>query len=122
MSKHIEAMDVFRFAEYIMNLKDDEEVCFGIDCDAEDVSNINDENDVECWYFARKMYIGEYGSRFILIDYCGGEEAFAIPFNCYQSEPDGDDKQIVLDHVKRFFRECRSSINKYVYVEVEDTK
>ena len=120
--KYIRPMNHEEFAQHLLTLKDGSTIEFACDPGVAWPDEIPDVRDVECWYFARVMAIPEYESRFILIDYCGGEEAFAIPLNCYQNHCDKDDETIVSEYVKKYFMEyCRNlnSINDYVFVEME---
>ena len=121
--KYIQPMNHEEFAQHLLTLKDGDTIEFACDPGVAWPNEIPDVTDVECWYFARVMVIPEYESRFILIDYCGGEEAFAIPLNCYQHHCDEDDKIIVPEYVKKYFRgHCRNltSIYDYVFVEMEE--
>lgn len=77
--------------------------------------------DCEAWYFAKNMKLDDYDSHFILIDYCGGEEAFAIPLNNYEETCDEDDKMVLKHYVKTFFDMC-DNIKKYVYVEINEER
>lgn len=117
--KYIEPMNCSEFAAYLLTLKSGDEIYFGCDLehDSED-SEVIPEN-VGCWYFARVMEIKEFGSRFILLDYAGGEEAFAIPLNGYKNCCDEDDAHIVPSFVKRYW-EYNYNIHDVVYVEMED--
>ena len=58
------------------------------------------------WYFARLVDLKDLGhvSRFILIDSCSGESAFAIPLNSYSTKFDEDDERIICDHLCEWFR------------------
>lgn len=121
--KYIKPMNCSEFAQYLLTLKNGDTVEFACDPGVNWPDEVPDVTDVECWYFARVMVIPEYESRFILIDYCGGEEAFAIPLNCYSDRCDMDDHQIVPDFVEEYFKgHCRNldSINDFVFVEMED--
>lgn len=57
------------------------------------------------WYFARIVDLNDLGhtSRFILIDSCGGENAFAIPLNNYSTKFDEDDERIIYDRLCEWF-------------------
>ena len=122
--KYIQPMNCKEFAEYLLTLKTGDHVDFG--CDIGDLTHEelaeryeDDPYSVECWYFARVMEIKEYGSRFILLDYAGGEEAFAIPLNNYKNTCDEDDQYIVPGYIETFFKRT-DNIGEYVYVEMED--
>ena len=118
----IQPLNMEYFIELLLSLKDNEEITFGTTANYEALDGylaglpIQPE-DVENWYFARLFNITEYDSRFILIDYCGGNEAFAIPLSS-----DGDDtldKSFVKDFVERFFKRCNElgGTDKPVFVE-----
>lgn len=121
--KYIKPMTCKEFADYLLSLKDDDEICFGCDPGCAWPDEVPEVNDVTAWYFARVMYIEGYSSRFILLDYCGGEEAFAIPLNCYKNERDMDDEAIVHQYVRNYFNGHNSylnGINDIVFVEMEE--
>lgn len=118
----IQPLNMESFIELLLSLKDNEEITFATTANDEALDGylaglpIQPE-DVENWYFARLFNITEYNSRFILIDYCGGSEAFAIPLSS-----DGDDtldKSLVKDHVERFYMRCYEldGTDKPVFVE-----
>ena len=116
---YIEKMHAKQFADLLLSMKDNETIEFGTaymgyEENPEEIA----PDDVSGWYFVRKMYVAEYASRFLLIDYCGGEEAFVIPLNNYQEEADIEDKNLVHAEVIRYFNLCRGlSGEKFVYVE-----
>lgn len=121
--KYVKPMNCEQFTQHLLALKDGDEINFACFLDVEEGERERFyPNDAECWYFAKVMNLTEYDSRFILIDYCGGEEAYAIPLNNYRSECDEDDQQIVPVYVKEFFRRCMNlgSTNRTVYVEFEE--
>ena len=120
--KYVKPMNCKEFSEHLLTLKTGDTIEFGVDpgCDwPDEVPNVND---VTGWYFARVIEIKEYCSRFILLDYAGGEEAFAIPLNGYKDCCDEDDKHIVPEYVKRYFENHRelNGANDYVFVEMEE--
>ena len=117
--KTIKPMNCEEFAQYLLTLKTGDCIDFGCytTSDKEEIT----DNDVECWYFAKVMEIPEYGSRFILLDYAGGEEAYAIPLNNYKNCCDEDDKYIVPKYVEEYFRR-NGNIHEIVYVEMEELK
>ena len=117
-------MNAKQFAERLMNLKENETLEFGCSCTDYDIAadDLN-EYDVEDWYFARIIHVDEYESRFILIDYCGGEEAYAIPLNSYSEDVDEDDEGIIRYMVNEYFKHHNrfiSSVDDFVYVEGRD--
>lgn len=121
--KYIKPMNCDEFAQCLLTLKNGDTVEFACDPGVEWPDEIPDVHSVEAWYFARVISIPEYASRFILIDYAGGESAYAIPLNCYKNESDGDDEYIVPQYVKRYFKEYCPDLNgvdSYVFVEMED--
>ena len=119
---HIEPMTCEEFAKFLLTLRTGDEITFGCDTRVDYPNEIPEPNDVECWYFARVMEINEYCSRFILLDYAGGEEAFAIPLNSDYDWCDGDDETIVPSYVKMYFNNHRMIAGEtdVVFVEVED--
>lgn len=123
--KYIKPMNYKEFAEHLLTLKTGNTVEFGCSAECDYPNEMPDADDVADWYFARVMEIKEYGSRFILIDYAGGEEAFAIPLNCYTDHCDEDDRHIVPGFVKEYF--CKhnrflNGVDDEVFVEMDDTK
>ena len=121
--KYIRPMQWKEFAEYLLTLKNGDTIEFGCDAGAEWPDEIPCARDVECWYFAKVIHIPEYNSRFILLDYCGGEAAYAIPLNCYKNESDGDDECIVPKYVKKYFEGHCPDLNgtdDCVFVEMEE--
>lgn len=120
--KYIKPMQAKEFADLLLTLKTGDCIEFGTCVTCDWPNEIPESYDVECWYFAKVMCIQHYESRFILLDYCGGEEAFAIPLNCYKDSCDEDDKCIVPDYVNRFFANCVNlgHADDYVFVEMED--
>lgn len=119
--KYIKAMKAAEFAELLLEMRTGEVINFATECNAEYADEVS-ITDVDSWYFAKKFYLPEFDSRFILIDYCGGEEAYAIPMNCYRDHADDDDRRIVPDYVNKFFDSCRNIWNRdsYIYVELEE--
>ena len=121
--KYIEPMTCKEFADYLLTLKDGEEIYFGCDPGCSWPDEVPEVNDVTAWYFAKVIYLEGYSSRFILIDYCGGEEAFAIPLNNYQNERDMDDESIVHQYVRNYFSGHNSYLTgvcDIVFVEMEE--
>lgn len=116
--KYIQPMNCEEFVQHLLTLYNGDTVEFGTDPGVAWPDEIPDIDDVTTWYFARMIYIPEYTSRFILIDYCGGGCAFAIPLNCYNWINE-DGKWIVRNKVKEFFKDY-AEVNDYVFVEMED--
>ena len=123
---YIKPMNCKAFTDYLLTLKTGDEISFACNAECDWPNEIpEDQYDVCDWYFARVMSIPEYMSRFILIDYAGGEEAFAIPLNNYKDCCDDDDKAIVPEFVKRYFESHNrflNSVDNIVFVEVEGEK
>ena len=120
--KYIKPMTCDEFTQHLLSLKTGDLVEFGLDCEADWPNVVPTPNEVETWYFAKVMELPEYNSRFILIDYAGGEEAFAIPLNGYCDHCDEDDKMIVPKYVQAFFANKCATIyttHDFVFVEME---
>ena len=119
--KYIKPMTCDELAQHLLSMSDSDVIEFGCDPGVCWPNEHPAVQDVECWYFAKKISIPEFGSRFILIDYCGGEEAFAIPLNCNSDRYDEDDRRIVPEYVHDFFNQCPNlTSDKYhVFVEME---
>lgn len=120
--KYIQPMNRHEFAQLLLTLHTGDFIEFGCDpgvCFPDETPSVND---VTAWYFATVISIPQYGSRFILIDYAGGEDAFAIPLNCNRDEPDDDDRSIVPRYVDEFFTRCPDlgNLTDYVFVEMEE--
>lgn len=120
--KYIKPMNCNEFAEYLLTLKTNDIIHFGVDPGCAWPDEIPEPESVTGWYFAKVMEIKGYNSRFILIDYAGGEEAFAIPLNGYKNCCDEDDRYIVPGFVKLYFENHRelTGVNDYVFVEMEE--
>lgn len=121
--RYVRPMNCEQFTQHLLKLKDGDEINFACELLADDKNcERYDVYDADGWYFARVIFIPHYDSRFILIDYCGGEEAFAIPLNNYTNRRDDDDMRIVPVYVKEFFGRCPNlgSTNKPVYVDFKD--
>ena len=120
--KCIKPMQAKEFSEFLLTLKTGDTIDFGTDPGWLWPDATPEVKDVTAWYFATVIHIPGYCSRFILLDYAGGEAAYAIPLNAYSDEPDEDDKWIVYDYVKRFFENCNDigHADDYVFVEMED--
>lgn len=117
--KHIKPMTREEFANRLLTLTEGEILEFACDGGAGWPNRNPEIGELECWYFAMRMSIPNYDSNFILIDYCGGEECFAIPLNCYSSKPDEDDRRIVRSYVDRFFEDCRNLGSNCTHIFVE---
>lgn len=121
--KKIIPMNVNKFTNLLCAMKEGQTIEFARDAYLwqEGLEIEIEPHEVECWYFARILRVPEYESRFILIDYCGGEEAFVIPLNCYSNTIDEDDKFIIRDAVRRLFEHHLSiGPQAYVFVEMEE--
>ena len=119
--KKIKAMKAAEFAELLLEMRTGEVINFATECNVEyaDEASITD---VDSWYFAKKFYLPEFDSRFILIDYCTGEEAFAIPMNRDSDNADDADRLFLPDDVNEFFDKCPNILDRdsYIYVELEE--
>ena len=117
--KTIKVMDVEQFIDLLLTMQDGDTCDFALTQtyipDDRDLNSM----DLEDWYFATVINITGYNSRFILIDYTGGEEAMAIPLNGYRNGCDEDDRQIVPGFVQKFFKD--HNIER-VYCEIEDVE
>ena len=120
--RYIKPMKCDEFAQHLLILKPGKTIEFGVDPGCDWPNEVPNVNDVTYWYFARIMHVPEYDSRFILIDYCGGEEAFAIPLNCYSENFDMDDEGIVWQYVVKYFENhgILEGVDDYVFVEMEE--
>ena len=120
--KYIKPMTATEFAEYLFTLKTGDVIEFAVDPGCYWPDEIPDIHNVSGWYFAQVMEIKGYCSRFILIDYAGGEEAFAIPLNNYKNYCDEDDRYIIREYVKRYFKNHRelNGVDDVIFVEMED--
>ena len=120
--RYIKPMNCQEFAEHLLTLKTGDTIEFAVDPGCEWPNEVPDIMDCTVWYFARVIEIKEYCSRFILLDYAGGEEAFAIPVNNYRNYCDDDDRHIVPHYVKQYFENHRelTGADDYVFVEMEE--
>lgn len=121
--KYIKPMNCEEFAQHLLTLKNGDVVEFGCDPGPAWPDEVPDPSDVTTWYFAKVIEIKGYNSRFILLDYCGGEEAFAIPLNGYKNGCDEDDRRFVPRFVKHYFSDHNIHLNgpdDHVFVEMED--
>ena len=129
--KYFKKMSVEDFGKYLLTVPFGKEICFALDYRGEgyedelamgQVFDANRENDFEVWYFVKGIEIEYYQSRFLLCDYAGGEEAFAIPVSSMGSYPTGEDREFV----PRFWLDCWNQIKDrngyynqdYVFVEI----
>ena len=120
--KYIQPMNAAQFAEHLLTLKTGDVIEFGVDPGTSWPDEIPEIMDVTCWYFAKVMEIKGYCSRFILLDYCGGEEAVAIPLNNYKNCADDDDRVYVPKYVESYFNDHRelSGPDDYVFVVMDE--
>lgn len=115
--KTIKAMDVSQFIDLLLTMKNGDTYNFATELNYYEDDRELDSHDVSYWFFARVICIPEYNSRFLLLDYAGGEEAMAIPLNGYKNGMDGDDLTIVPGYVQKYLRE--RGVDK-VYVEMDE--
>lgn len=120
--KYIKPMNIKEFSDFLATLKHGETINFGTFVCSSRINEITDPDDVENWYFATVMEIKEYRSRFILIDYAGGGQAYAIPLDGDNDTCDAAYKYIVSEYIKQFFLSCSDlgSLQAKVYVELDD--
>ena len=119
--KKIVPMNENDFANLLCTMKEGQAIEFARDAYNWQEGMELEPHEVECWYFARILCVPEYDSRFILIDYCGGEEAFVIPLNCYSHTIDEDDKRIICMKVKQLFdHHLFIGPQAHVFVEMEE--
>ena len=125
--KYFKKMSAEEFGKYLLTVPFGKEICFALDCEDDELEiPMGQEFDADyqfnfgCWYFIKGISIPEYNSRFLLCDYAGGEEAFAIPVSCYGQYPTMEDKEFV----PRFWKQCweyiqdRRSQQDYLFVEI----
>jgi hypothetical protein len=121
--KKIVPMNENDFANLLCTMKEGQTIEFARDAYLwqEGLEIEIEPHEVECWYFARIFRVSEYQSRFILIDYCGGEDAFVIPLNCYSDVIDEDDERIIRIKVEQLFdHHLFIGPQGYVFVEMEE--
>lgn len=118
----IKPMNYKEFARYVETVfNNDTNAVIEFACDPGSVwpQKVPDVNDCECWYFAKLISIPEYNSRFIVIDYCGGEEAYAVPVSNYTIS---EYPEIIEGYMRSFWNNCVSlgSDNHIVFVEIKE--
>lgn len=121
--KYIKPMTCKEFADYLLTLKTGDTIDFGCSVECDWPHETPTQYDVADWYFARVMEISAYNSRFILIDYAGGEEAYAIPLNNYKDCCDEDDRSILPNFIEKYFRSYNrflTGVDDVVFVEMEE--
>lgn len=82
-------------------------------------------NNYSSWYFIKLVKIEGYDSRFLLIDYCGGEEAYVIPLSNYHYDNKlftEDDEVIIKRYIKHWFERCTSLGDTDLPIWVDDRK
>lgn len=97
-------MNEEEFADLLCGLHENETVEFACEFDEETPDKDFEMMDLHSWYYAKVYPRNEYDTRFLLIDYCGGEEAYAIPLNNYSDKMDDDDIREIHERVKNYFR------------------
>ena len=123
--KYIQPLTIKTFTELLLSMKDGDEITFGT-CVSEEIlegylsGELIQPEDVENWYFAKLMSLPEYDSRFILIDYCGGGEALAIPLSSDGCD-EALDKDLVTSFVKKFYDRCYELKDERSLVYIETT-
>ena len=131
--KYFKKMSAEEFGKYLLTVPFGKEICFALDYmgdgyeDEIGMGQIFDEdheNDFALWYFIQGIHIEGYESRFLLCDYCGGEEAFSIPVSSLGKYPTSED----IEYVPRFWMDCWNKIQyrtgydkqDYLFVEIEE--
>lgn len=89
----IKVTDIRGLAEYLctkLQEKEDNIVEFGLYCSDEDNPSIHN---VGSWYYIQLCKNEGYMSEYLIVDYCGGEDAMAIsiPWKCKFDRQDIDD-------------------------------
>ena len=100
----IKTTDARGLTEYLCTkLKEDENniVEFGLYCSNEENPSIHN---VGSWYYIQLCKNEQYMSQYLLVDYCGGEDAMAIsmPWQCRLDERDIDD---IAERLKLYIEE-----------------
>lgn len=116
----LKKMDYKQFAELLLTMKDGDVIefaCYPPESPLDDATDVFDANG---WYFAKLCTIPEYSSRYILLDYAGGECAYAIPLDSQVYDCPADDDYVTSYHVHKYFDCINSEIEEYVYVKMED--
>lgn len=116
--ERVTKMNAKEFAEFLFKIEDNKFYSFGCSYEGDNLEEL-DPTDVCDLYFATIISVPDEESRFILIDYSGGEEAFVIPLNSYQKERDEDDERIIRERINQYFsKENRflNGINDYIYL------
>lgn len=131
--KYFKKMSAEEFGKYLLTVPFGKEICFALDYRGEgdedelimgQVFDAGRENDFELWYFVKGIELKYYQSRFLLCDYAGGEEAFAIPVGSMGNYPTCEDREFV----PRFWSNCWDQIKDrngyynqdYVFAEIEE--
>lgn len=92
--------DVMKMTYYIMThlLNADDTIEFATARDFDDgngADELVDDGSFTGWFFAKRMYISNYDSSYILVDYCGGGDAIAIPLEQKNGFSNCDDEMII---------------------------
>lgn len=117
---YLKKMDEKQFAELLLTMKDGDVIEFACYPPESPPDDETDVFDAKGWYFAKLCSIPEYQSRYILLDYAGGECAYAIPLDSVVRSRPVDDDFVTLYHVHKYFEYINSEIEEYVYVKMED--
>lgn len=114
----IAPMNVTQFSNLLLRMKTGDCILFATGRWNNYAENLS-ESDVFNWYFVQKMYLPDFESRFFLIDFCGGTEATAIPFNNCSDIPDEDDMYYLPGRVEALFEKLGLDSRSTVYVKLK---
>lgn len=115
--KYIKPMTLEEFTGHLLVMKVDQTVEFATETVHKWPEEIPDPCDCQFWFYARKFHINEYDSLFIVIDYCGGEEARAIPLSMFYDHSDNSNRILIRETLEQFFDTYDCDV---VFVEMEE--
>jgi hypothetical protein len=119
---YIKPMNYKEFAELISSLGPKEEFYFGCNGGVNWPDKIPDVEEVTSWYYVQYFFLEDRDSRFIIIDYCGGEEAYVIPIS--NSDNKTEHLMSIECYVKDYFENHNpiiGGLDEMVFVEMEKT-
>lgn len=117
---YLKKMDDKQFTELLLTMKDGDVIEFACYPPESPIDDATDVFDAKGWYFAKLCTIPEYQSRYILLDYAGGECAYAIPLDSEVCDCSRADDFVTSYHVQKYFNYINSEIEEYVYVKMEE--
>lgn len=117
---YLKKMDYKQFTELLLTMKDGDVIEFACYPPESPLDDATDVFDAKGWYFAKLCSIPEYQSRYILLDYAGGECAYAIPLDSEVYDTPTDNDFVTSFHVHKYFDYINSEIEEYVYVKMEE--